>query len=203
MLFNVGCANKSGVETAMLPKAPTAQQEAVKEETKEVVDEKTKTATKEAVKEVAKEDDAVIIPKAESMLGVMYKYGGNTPAGFDCSGFVQWVYKHAGVKLPRSAKDQARVGVAVKSKKDIQVGDIVTFKRKRVYHTGIYLGEGKFIHSPRTNKDIRISDMSVSYFSRYYTGTRRVADLGPEEKAAAQELLEEHGEKQVASRGKK
>ncbi len=140
-------------------------------------------------------EKAIVIPKAESMLGVMYKYGGTTPKGFDCSGFVQWVYKHAGVTLPRRAKDQARAGEAVKSKDDIQVGDIVAFRRGRVYHTGIYVGDGKFIHSPRTNKDIRISDMDVSYFGKYYIGTRRVAELGPEEKEAARELLDDHESK--------
>ncbi len=137
-------------------------------------------------------EKAIIIPKAESMLGTMYRAGGTSPQGFDCSGFVQWVYEHAGVKLPRRAQDQAKVGEAVKSKKDLQVGDIVAFRRGRVYHTGIYLGEGKFIHSPRRNKDIRISDMDVSYFSKYYIGTRRVAELGPEELEAAEELLEQH-----------
>ncbi len=145
-------------------------------------------------------EKAIIIPKAESMLGVMYKYGGTTPKGFDCSGFVQWVYNHAGVKLPRKAKDQARAGNAVKSKDDIQVGDIVAFRRGRVYHTGIYVGENKFIHSPRRNKDIRISDMDTSYFSKYYIGTRRVTELGPEEKEAAEELLKEHNENLVAKK---
>ncbi len=147
-------------------------------------------------------EEAVIIPKAESMLGVMYKYGGTTPKGFDCSGFVQWVYNHAGVKLPRRAKDQARAGEAIKDKDDIQVGDIVAFRRGRVYHTGIYVGENKFIHSPRRNKDIRISDMDASYFSRYYIGTRRVAELGPEELEAAEELLNEHDDKLVAKKDK-
>ncbi len=164
-LLNVGCANKTDVL------GPAIQAKKIEDDSVQ----------------------AVVIPKAESMLGVMYKYGGTTPKGFDCSGFVQWVYKHAGVTLPRRAKDQARVGEAVKNKDDIQVGDIVAFRRGRVYHTGIYVGEGKFIHSPRTNKDIRISDMGVSYFGKYYIGTRRVAELGPEEKEAAQELLESHG----------
>ncbi len=145
-------------------------------------------------------EEAIIIPKAESMLGVMYKYGGTTPKGFDCSGFVQWVYNHAGVKLPRKAKDQARAGEAVKNKDDIQVGDIVAFRRGRVYHTGIYVGENKFIHSPRRNKDVRISDMDVSYFSKYHIGTRRVTELGPEEKEAAEELLKEYNKDLVAKK---
>ncbi len=173
-LVSVGCANKSQ-SIAPMPPASVAKVEEVKE-------------------------TAIIIPKAESMLGVMYKYGGASPEGFDCSGFVQWVYNHAGVKLPRTAKAQSQVGEAVKSKDDLQVGDIVAFKRRRTYHTGIYLGDGKFIHSPRTNKDIRISDLSVSYFSKYYIGTRRVAELGPEEIAAAEKLLDSHESGKLVSK---
>ncbi len=175
-LFSVGCASKS----ESIAPAPVAK-----------------------IEEKKVEEEAIIIPKAQSMLGVMYKYGGTTPSGFDCSGFVQWVYNHVGVKLPRSAKDQSRTGEAVKSKADLQVGDIVAFKRRRTYHTGIYLGDGKFIHSPRTNKDIRISDMSVSYFSKYYIGTRRVAELGPEELKAAEELLNAHKEGVLMAEKKK
>ncbi len=222
MLLSLGCANTS--TTAMVLPVPAAVDGAEKNskttELKEVSesgkDAKEEDAKEESAKDskdsesaegasktIGEEKKAIIIPKAQSMLGVMYRYGGNTPKGFDCSGFVQWVYKHMDIKLPRSAKDQARAGVAVKSKKDLQVGDIVTFRRKHVYHTGIYLGEGKFIHSPRTNKDIRISDMGVSYFSKYYTGTRRVAELGPEEIKAAEDLLKTHKEKLLASRSKR
>ncbi len=141
---------------------------------------------------------AVIIPKAKSVLGVRYRYGGASVAnGFDCSGFVQWVYNHAGVKLPRTARDQSRAGVAVKSKNDMQVGDIVAFRHPRIgYHTGIYIGDNKFIHSPRRNKSIQVSDLSVSYFRRNYIGARRVAELGDAEKNAAESLLTQYSSKQ-------
>ncbi len=136
---------------------------------------------------------AVIIPKAKSVIGVRYSYGGTTTKGFDCSGFVQWVYKEVGIKLPRTARDQSRTGVAVKSKKDIQVGDIVAFRHPRIgYHTGIYIGSNKFIHSPRRNKSIRVSDLSTSYFRRNYIGARRVADLGAAEKKAAEKLVAQY-----------
>ncbi len=142
------------------------------------------------------EKKAIVIPKAKSALGVRYSYGGTSTRGFDCSGFVQWVYKHAGVKLPRTAREQSRAGVAVKSKQHIKVGDIVAFRHPRIgYHTGIYVGDNKFIHSPRRNKSIRVSDLSTSYFRKNYIGARRVADLSDAEKVAAEKLVAQYGGK--------
>ena len=177
ILFSIGCASKTTTEESI-----TSQELAQKNSIQEDKNEEDEIGGNE-------EEESIIVSKAQSMLGVKYKYGGTTTQGFDCSGFVQWVYNQAGVSLPRTARAQSKAGVHVK-KKDIQVGDIVTFRHARFgYHTGIYLGDGKFIHSPRRNKRIQISDLSVSYFSKYYTGTRRVAELGLAEEEAATELL--------------
>ncbi len=157
---------------------------------------KTAVVRMNSVASATSTEKAVVIPKAKSALGVRYSYGGTTTRGFDCSGFVQWVYKHAGVKLPRTAREQSRAGVAVKSKQHIKVGDIVAFRHPRIgYHTGIYVGDNKFIHSPRRNKSIRVSDLSTSYFRRNYIGARRVAELSDAEKAAAEKLVAQYGGK--------
>ncbi len=137
---------------------------------------------------------AILVPTAESALGTKYKFGGTSEQGFDCSGFVKWVYSHAGVNLPRTAREQSRLGELVKKESDMQVGDIVAFYHpRRGYHTGIYLGEGKFVHSPRRRKSVRVSELSTSYFSKNFLGARRVVEnIKEAEMGAAQELLEKY-----------
>ncbi len=136
---------------------------------------------------------AILVPTAESAIGTPYRFGGTDGNGFDCSGFVRWVYSYAGVKLPRTAREQSRLGETIKNKDDMQVGDIVAFyNKRRGYHTGIYVGEGKFIHSPRRRTKVRISDLSTSYFSSSFLGARRVVDkIKDSEIEAAKELLAE------------
>ncbi len=142
---------------------------------------------------------AVLIPVAESALGTPYKYGGTTEEGFDCSGFVRWAYSHVGIQLPRTAREQSKTGQAIKKQEDLQVGDIVAFyNRKRGYHTGIYVGEGKFIHSPRRRSTIRVSELDTAYFSNSYLGARRlIDDLKESEVEAAQDLIETYSLKAV------
>lgn len=101
---------------------------------------------------------------AKRYLGVPYKYGGSTPRGFDCSGYVQYVYKKVGKTLPRRASLQRK---AVKYTRHPRVGDLVFFHRYgRVYHVGIYAGKGHVWHAPRPGKRVkreRIWTRSVSY----------------------------------------
>ncbi len=140
------------------------------------------------------QDKAVLVPTAQSAIGTPYKFGGTDGNGFDCSGFVQWVYSYAGVKLPRTAREQSKLGISIKKQEDMQVGDIVAFySRKRGYHTGIYVGDGKFVHSPRRRTKVRISDLSTSYFSKSFLSARRVVDdLKESEKEAAEKLLADY-----------
>ena len=123
---------------------------------------------------------SVVLQRAHKAIGTPYVYGGTKPGGFDCSGLVQWAYKGAGIKLPRTAREQSQAGYHIKDKSQMRAGDIVAFRRSRGgYHTGIYLGDGKFIHAPRTNTRVRISSMETGYFARNFIGARRVDTSEP------------------------
>ncbi len=117
-----------------------------------------------------------VLKKAFAALGTPYVRGGNTPReGFDCSGFVCWAYKDTGIALPRTAREQSVVGQPIKNSEDMQVGDIVAFWHpKRGYHTGIYVGDEKFIHSPRRRQVVRVNSLNDPYFSGTFLGARRV-----------------------------
>jgi len=121
-----------------------------------------------------------VIRTARGLLGSPYKYGGTTPAGFDCSGFTRHVFEQTlGIELPRSAHEQALAPMLrqVSSRDALQPGDLVFFntQRKTFSHVGIYLGDGRFIHAPRTGAQIRTESLAAAYWSRRYTGARRAA----------------------------
>ncbi len=113
-----------------------------------------------------------------SHIGVRYRIGGSDPqTGFDCSGFVQNVFNSAlGLKLPRTAREIATVGMHVASENDLKPGDLVFFNtmRRTFSHVGIYLGNGKFVHSPSTGGSVRIDKLSDSYWVKRFNGIRRV-----------------------------
>lgn len=132
----------------------------------------------------------VLLKSAWTAVGTPYVRGGTTPAGFDCSGFVQWTYRHIGVNLPRTAREQSVVGEPVKKREEMRAGDIVAFRHpRRGYHTGIYIGDGKFIHSPRTRSVVKVSSLEDGYFKQTFLGARRIdpdGDLEAQLAAAAQ-----------------
>lgn len=114
---------------------------------------------------------------ALSLSDTPYRYGGNTPeSGFDCSGFVRHVYKHTlGLSLPRTSHEMSRVGEPQKTSR-LQPGDLVFYNTlHRAYsHVGIYIGEGKFVHSPRAGSSVRVENMNESYWLARYNGARRL-----------------------------
>jgi len=118
---------------------------------------------------------ANIIKNAKAMLGVQYHFGGTSPeTGFDCSGLVYYAHKKQGITLPRTTKGQLR-RVRKIHKSSLRPGDLVFFaiNRVKVSHVGIYLGNNKFIHSPSTGKNVKISSMNTDYWRRrFVTGGR-------------------------------
>ena len=124
---------------------------------------------------VARTSDLVIT--AMGSLGVPYRFGGNTrETGFDCSGFVRAMYDSTlGLMLPRRAEEQAAATQPV-ARSDLKPGDLVFFNtmRRAFSHVGIYVGDGKFIHSPRTGATVRMESMEGSYWARRFNGARRV-----------------------------
>lgn len=120
-----------------------------------------------------------LVVYAMGFLGVPYARGGTSAeTGFDCSGFVRTMYEQSfGKLLPRRAVEQAK-STQVISKNDLKPGDLVFFNtmRRAFSHVGIYIGDGKFIHSPRTGSEVRVEDMNESYWLKRFNGARRVED---------------------------
>lgn len=120
---------------------------------------------------------AEILSKAQSYLGSPYVYGGASPSGFDCSGFVYYVYGTFGISVGRTPAAQASAGSQV-DKASLQVGDIVLFAGtggSGITHAGIYAGNGQFIHSPNSRSTVSYSDLNSGYWSEhFYCGIRVV-----------------------------
>lgn len=116
--------------------------------------------------------------EAMGLLGIEYKYGGNTPeTGLDCSGFVHYIFAEAwGKTLPRTARGLSRIGKHI-DKKHLQTGDLVFFNtlKHKFSHVGIYLGDDKFIHAPSTGNVVRIESLDVSYWRKRFNGGRRIS----------------------------
>lgn len=118
-----------------------------------------------------------LVISAMGFLGVPYKLGGNTvESGFDCSGFVRAMYQQTvGLILPRTADQQAAATVEI-DKSELQPGDLVFFNtlRRTFSHVGIYVGDNKFIHSPKPGSEVRVENMNINYWRTRFDGARRV-----------------------------
>lgn len=135
-----------------------------------------------------------LIALGHSLIGTPYKWGGTTPKGFDCSGFVGYLYNKQGLTLPRTSNDQFN---QLKSVDKPAPGDLVFFydKSGRITHVGMYIGDGKMLHSPQSGETVRVESIEKPNWKRRYAGARRilpydnkpvmVADNNPSSKSAA------------------
>jgi len=120
---------------------------------------------------------AQLVMHAMGFLGVPYRLGGtDAENGLDCSGLVRAVYEQSvGKLLPRRAADQAEATLVIE-RAELKPGDLVFFNtmRRAFSHVGIYIGEGRFIHAPRSGSTVRIEDMRTAYWAKRFNGARRV-----------------------------
>ena len=120
-----------------------------------------------------------VILQSLKLVGVRYRFGGNDEAsGLDCSGFVRLVFKDSvGAQLPRTSAEMSKLGERIDTSQ-LKAGDLVFFNtmRRTFSHVGIYLGDNHFLHAPRTGAEVRVEDMSDSYWVKRYNGARRIID---------------------------
>ena len=122
---------------------------------------------------------STLVVNAMGYLGVPYRRGGTTVSGFDCSGFVRAMYENTlGLVLPHNARAQAQTTQTI-DPAELQPGDLVFFNtlRRAFSHVGIYVGDSKFIHSPRAGGEVRIESMADTYWRKRFNGARRVQGL--------------------------
>jgi cell wall-associated NlpC family hydrolase len=130
----------------------------------------------EAVSTSASAGDSLVIT-ATRLTGIPYQQGGDTPSGFDCSGFTQFVFAQHGVSLPRQAQEQYREGRSV-TVEDVRPGDLVFFTTiaPGASHVGVAITRDEFIHAPSENGVVRIERLSEGYWTNRYLGARRIVE---------------------------
>ena len=120
-------------------------------------------------------DASALVAMALGYRGVPYRNGGSDPSGFDCSGFVQYVFKQAGTMLPREVRDQFVLGEVV-DRDDVQAGDLIFFETvaRGASHVGLAIGGDEFVHAPSSRGVVRVERFTSTYWSRRYVGARRL-----------------------------
>lgn len=123
-----------------------------------------------------------VVMQALALLGVPYRFGGNTPeSGFDCSGLVRHVFNSVlGWDLPRRAEELGAIGQPV-ARDELQPGDLVFFNtlQRAFSHVAIYIGEGRFVHAPARNGKVRVEGIADRYWASRFNGARRLLDAAP------------------------
>jgi len=116
-----------------------------------------------------------VLATAMELRGTPYSYGGSDPSGFDCSGFVQWVFAQHGTRLPREVRDQFDAGALI-DRDEVRPGDLVFFQTvsRGASHVGLALGNDEFIHAPSSRGVVRIEKYTSGYWDQRWVGARRV-----------------------------
>ena len=129
----------------------------------------------ERVQERAEAPPEAVISTALSFRGIPYRNGGSDPSGFDCSGFVQYVYAMHGTGLPRDVHRQYRIGREI-DRDDVKPGDLVFFETvsRGASHVGLAIGGDQFVHAPSSRGVVRVEKLSASYWASRFVGARRV-----------------------------
>jgi cell wall-associated NlpC family hydrolase len=133
-----------------------------------------------------------ILERGMSLIGTRYRFGGTSEAGFDCSGFIGYLFREeAGMNLPRSTREMINVDAPLVSRSKLEPGDLLFFatngRRGRVSHAGIYLGDNQFIHSSsRRSGGVRIDSLGDSYWSKTFIEAKRALAMAP---AATPEIV--------------
>ncbi len=123
---------------------------------------------------------ATVVTTALGFRGVPYRNGGSDPSGFDCSGFVQYVFGQHGTLLPREVRDQYRTGRRV-DVNEVKMGDLLFFQTvsRGASHVGVAIGGGQFVHAPSSRGVVRVERYDGPYWASRFVGARRVADVTP------------------------
>ena len=126
-----------------------------------------------------------ILERGMSLIGTRYRFGGSSEAGFDCSGFIGYLFREeAGMNLPRSTREMINVDALLVARNKLQPGDLLFFatngRRGRVSHAGIYLGDDQFIHSSsRRSGGVRVDSLGDTYWSKTFIEAKRALAMAP------------------------
>ena len=116
-----------------------------------------------------------IVTTAMMYRGVPYRNGGSDPSGFDCSGFVQWVYAQNGIRMPRDVREQYEAGQKV-DLKEVKPGDLLFFETvsRGASHVGVAIGGDQFVHAPSSTGVVRVERFTAAYWAKRFVGARRI-----------------------------
>lgn len=135
------------------------------------------TSPREIIDEerLAEASGLLIAKMARAMLGIAYRYGGDSPVtGFDCSGLVYYSYTENGISVPRTSQDQFRAARKIPLR-DATAGDLIFFQdQAKLSHVGIYLGDDLFVHAPSSGREVSIASLSAPYYRRHLVAVGRL-----------------------------
>jgi len=114
---------------------------------------------------------------AMAQVGSPYRYGGTSPAGFDCSGLVRYSYGLAGLDLPRETREQRKLAAPIDREAELRPGDLLFFRRGRngTLHVGLYVGHGEFVHAPSSGGQVRVERFDAPHWKKRFIEARRIA----------------------------